>query len=221
MAAPVEFILFVLLLLLHRLNYVKCDQFAPSDITFYPPSGSQFHMHTSTTVAASISGNMADYMMRQRNLTFHLSVNSYESDAVIRVWKKGGKAHSRVPYPIEISIGRALMNTTSPLNSTANELFVVDMVGIGYAQLVFNVIEQRTTNSTMTLLSQVYQLSSVRKLRAVDIGFNTFITILAVLNMFALGCLTDMDTVKQQLERKAALAAAMVAHYLIVPLVSN
>ena len=218
----------LLILLTEGMERGACSLFTKDDIIFDPPSGSRFYTQSSEGVSILVSKNLVGYVawQQERNSTFLLSVDVDVSDKytqdVAFVRRKGEKQQSPSSYPVSIPVETFISsNEHLPPNSTASQLFIIDSVGIGYGKLIISILEQRDVNITETLVSEPYQLSSVRRLRGVDIGFNTFVTILAVVNAFALGSLTDMNTIREQLERKAVLTVAMVTHYLIVPLVSD
>ncbi|KAF6031525.1 hypothetical protein EB796_010157 [Bugula neritina] len=115
-----------------------------------------------------------------------------------------------------------------PKNETRNETiglknFTFDIITdmLGYEKYYIQIVETTSNNVTSVLESIEYQLVIVRKTRTVDLAFNVAMLILGILNTFAVGCMTDINLVKQVIKRKKQILISTVSQYVVIPLVST
>lgn len=110
--------------------------------------------------------------------------------------------------------------TSKAANGTNINEFMVSLTGIGYPSIGVDILERTQDNVTKVLLRETYIMRLIRKYRTVDLGFTIAITVVGMLNIFAIGCLTEVNVLRTQF-RKSLIPVCLASgtQYIITPLV--
>lgn len=186
-----------------------------------PPSGSSFRLHDTKTIRFTLQDETVQYIISQNSSRFYIGVE-YNTSRITsrnvvltsvdlpRLYKINSTSYYEIP--------EVVANDTQ-LAPNISFTISADMKQIGYANLAIQVLETASDNTTRLLATELYALVCVREVRLVDIGFNAAITILVVMNTFALGCVTDFNTIKMAMDKKH-IGVAMCTQCIIIPIVS-
>ena len=91
---------------------------------------------------------------------------------------------------------------------------------IDVRDMIFNIdIEELENDDSYTSAQLDYQVSVIRKLRVVDMGFNCVIIVIAMLNSFGMGCLTDWASVRMHLIHPTSLLLTAACQFVLLPMV--
>jgi len=182
-------------------------------ITLHPTSGSQINQYEVRVITVRLQAAAQQYIAARQNENSSIYIGiEYE------------QTNSNQP---QISNNMNLMSQ-HPKNETRNETiglknFTFDIITdmLGYEKYYIQIVETTSNNVTSVLESIEYQLVIVRKTRTVDLAFNVAMLILGILNTFAVGCMTDINLVKQVIKRKKQILISTVSQYVVIPLVST
>jgi len=212
-----------------------------SDFIFNPPNHSQFIAGTSRgdDVYFNISDPLRTYASYQKNnghryfagiiydfkdVWLYSAVKLRKTPRVIYLEpKQYNLSQYFMLWPIQLDNEQ----NSQPIrtNDTASRnAFQIRLDNIGYPKFAIEIIEykQDRTYHILDRYTQVYYMISSRKQRGVDLGFNVATTIIGLLNIFAIGCVTDMQTLRLQLKESIIpVCIAAGTQYIITPLVST
>lgn len=206
-------------------------------LTFNPPDKSTYVMHSKTDVTINISSTLYDYAIyyREKGSSFYVGVkldmrNRYLL-AMIKVKKLTNVVYHRSkafnlsyhmlwPLQIENEMNNAnYLEEAEPVNLNG---FLLLIDSIGYPSIELNLIELDDMNKTTVIHQQQYHIKIIRNYRTVDLGFTLTVTIVALMNTFAIGSLTDVAVLRAHVKDSVIpMCIAAGTQYIAVPLVSN
>lgn len=188
------------------------------DIIFSPISNSTCYSGGKATLQYDITGSLQEYIQIRNDSTLYLGVNYKEkqerwSKVVAFEEQRNWAGNQKLEYQTSHRLN-------SPGYNSSSEEFLMYLNGIGHIELQIEVIEVTDYNKTKVIVTAPYKLTATRKQRLVDRAFNSSIAILAILNAFALGCISDIKLVKHELKKPIKMAITFLTQYCVLPLVS-
>jgi len=223
--------------LLATLLYIYTAHGLSSDLDGYkltltPESGSDFTRHRRKYVTYYLSNELSSYTQTRGSSKFYLAIDYDRKNSKVSsifTINEFGSSPNQVLIAREFNLTdffllQEMDNSPTAYNGTFSQknkiLLLVD--GIGYAKFHLSLIEITSDNRSMVIVDhQPYEVKAVRRERMVDLGFDTAIIILAILNTFALGCVTDLSLVWRKLrDDLAKLAISSIVQFIAMPVVS-
>ena len=178
-----------------------------------PNSDSEFNLHDQVSISCNLTNTTLQYISSKNSSRFYLGIkhekNKIKARNVVSI-------HSDV-LPLYTSNGTSYYK----LSEDGNVFFTADMSQIGYARAEISLVEITPDNKTELLSVEEYKMKCKRPVRQVDTGFNVSITVVVILNTFALGCVTDIEDLRQIKQRKVNILIALLTQYLAIPMVSR
>ena len=102
------------------------------------------------------------------------------------------------------------LTNTDPGLSASN----LDKTGSGFLN------DDDSVSAAPTLSTLEYPVTVVRRLRNVDVVFDFVVAVMACLNSFSMGCLTDWPSLRHHLKHPSALLIGLACQFLVMPSVS-
>ena len=207
------------------------------NFTFDPPTRTIQNVNTWTQVGFNVSTELARYITFYKNSTFFVGVmfdkgDEFSSD-MISISKTHKveydfpiKYNSSYIYPLfwQVQPNNELNRRVIPLDEAAlhRNVFSLSIKSIGYPRLNVHLIERFANNSTEIRIAEKYHITAVRENRQVDLGFTVAISVVGILNIFAIGCMTEIPVLRSQLKKSIIpVCLASATQYIIIPLVSE
>ena len=194
-------------------------------------NGSRVETNTKIRVTYNFSQTTLDYIRGKPNSEFFLgityedsekyranvlSINREDNDASIYLKRYHAKYHRAIRLePETINLDYLTVNETDLPG------IMIYIRQIGHVSFEVDLLELSNANKTVILTSKEYPMTAIRKLRKVDTSFNVAVTILGILNTFALGCVTDIGILKEAASRKIHILLSVVTQYVLMPMVST
>jgi len=98
--------------------------------------------------------------------------------------------------------------------------FILSITNIGYPYIHIDILEHQTDNISV-IYQDKYQVKAIRSYRTADLGFTIAITVISMLNSFAIGCLAEVAVLRAQLKKSyVPIGVAAGTQYLAIPAVS-
>lgn len=204
--------------------------------TFDPPIRSVLDVNTRTQVVFNVSAELARYVNFYRNSTIFVGVMFDEEDKFSTDMMSISKTHkveydfsrkynASYKYPLfwQLQPNNDFNHKVYPRDDAGlhRNVFTMTIKSIGYPRLNVQIIERFANNTTDIRISETYQITAMRKHREVDLGFTVAISIVGLLNIFAIGCMTEMPVLRSQLKKSIIpVCLASGTQYIIIPLVS-
>lgn len=204
-----------------------------SILSFDPPNGTEQIVHSNFYVQINISTQLLDYAKSKNGSMFFIGIVYDSSDRHLRNMLTVAKS-TKVDYIYsrkynltyylcwKLQVNNSINDKPSEGDESRRNRngFVLTVENIGYPKIGFNIIERNESNHTEVIYENTYYLIGVRKHRIVDIGFTIVISVVGVLNIFAIGCMTEIGVLRSQF-RKSLIPVSLAAgtQYIVTPLV--
>lgn len=210
------------------LHSAGSDNVGDKMVLFNPESGSSFNTNILQRISYTIPPSTIDYMKGKSLSKFYLGIDYDIKDiyltTVIAIAKIQGDQSSylkwfHTKYHRAIYLDLNELNVSQSDNDTRTPGFNTYILHAGHTSFGLDLVELTSDNVTQVLYSNQYLVTAVREQRLVDTSFNIAITILAVLNTFALGCITDIEALKKAKDHKRNILLSAIHQYVLMPLV--
>lgn len=199
-----------------------------------PPHLSAQYVNTRFQVGINISQELMDYIKYYRASTFFIGVKFEKDDEHSKTMISIAPTHKvvydlsrkyNVTYPLfwKIQPDNELNRRVLAVDEAdlSRNIFTLTVKSVGYPRLDVHVVERLPDNTTMIRMRDVYHIITQRKERLVDLGFTVAISIVGILNIFAIGCMTEIPVLRSQLKKSVIpVCLASGTQYIILPLVS-
>lgn len=201
----------------------------------YSKEGSEFFLgvlfdKSDQHLASMLQILRAPYMeyefSKKYNLTYYLFWKVQTNSLMPNVDNEFVKAYNRSnhifrkPSTGDNATNLAPKIVSTPLVSRRRGDFLITIANIGYPKIEIHLLEKKPNASAHVVHKETYHIRAIRKYRAVDLGFTIVITVIGILNVFAIGCMTKTPVLRSQLKKSIVpVCLASGTQYIITPLV--
>ncbi|XP_067937601.1 sodium/bile acid cotransporter 5-like [Watersipora subatra] len=201
------------------------------DLLFHPPGNMKQILYSQYYVQINISTQLEDYIvieMLNGGIDFFIGLTKPKNDLttilpfdkIKYIPSKNYNLSYQLFWRLQVNNSMNIEPTVLDSNSLNRNGFVLTLSKLGYSSVDVHVI-QRVNNVSSLISAQSYNITAIRKYRKVDLGFTIAITIVGLLNIFAIGCMSEVAVLRSQFKKSLIpVGLASATQYVITPLLT-